>query len=187
MKHRLSEQQLRQQVRYFGYYQVIAGILAIVFGLVTMMVAAVQPQAGRILGVITLLFGTYLTLCIFEIYCGYLTLKQPQRGLKLSRISLLLQFIGFAAGGYGVKFFVGLYAEATVNLSNDFGVSVSAGLGNSSFAVNSSSDELFFSINLVAMLLFMRTTQWLNEWDYRYTSGASSATAMLAAGHDAHA
>jgi hypothetical protein len=184
MKLRLSEQQLRQQVRYFGYYQVVAGILAIVFALGTMIVTTTQPQAGRVLGIIVLLFGNYLTLCIFEIYCGYLTLKQPWRGLKLSRISLLLQFIGFAVGGYGVKFFVGLYAEATVNLSDNFDVSVSAGLGESSFAINSTSDALFFSINLVAMLLFMRTTQWLNEWDYRYASDASQAEATTS---DAHA
>ena len=181
MKLRLSEQQLRQQVRYFGYYQVAAGVLAIVFALVTMMVTAAQPQAGRVLGIITLLYGNYLTLCVFEIYCGYLTLNQPRRGLKLSRISLLLQFIGFAVGGYGVKFFVGLYAEATVNLSDSFGVSVSAGLGDYSFAINSSPDALFISINLVAMLLFMRTTQWLNEWDYRYAGSTSPAAATTVA------
>jgi hypothetical protein len=160
----LSEDQLKNQVRYFAYYQLAGGVL--VMGLIILLLVQVESLSGLLL----VLYTGLLSLAGFTIYCGYLTLKHPARGLELSRISLLIQFLKLSIGGFSFKFSAGPLLAIGIDLSNDFHFKVDASIVELSFNINTSapSDTLLVSINVVAVLLFMRTTLWLNEWNARY-------------------
>jgi hypothetical protein len=165
MKLLLSEEQLRTQVRYFAYYQMVGGILAT--GLVVLALAHVETLSGILL----LGYTGLLSLTGFVIYCGYLTLKQPVRGLELSRISLLIQFFRFTIGGFSFRFSAGPLLALGVDLTKSTLFKFDAAIAELSLKLDTtaSSDILLLSVNVVAMLLFFRTTFWLNEWHARYS------------------
>ncbi|QKG56533.1 hypothetical protein GKZ68_07750 [Hymenobacter sp. BRD128] len=162
MRLHLSENQLQTQIRYFAYYEIASGILTTGF------VVFLLAQTTSLLGLALLLYVGFLALTGFTIYCGYLTLKHPYRGLQLSRISLMTQFLGFAAGGYSFRYFAGPFLAISADLTNDLILRAEFAFGEFNFKINGSSDTLLLSINAVAMLLFWRTTFWLNEWHIRY-------------------
>lgn len=172
MKLRLSEAQLQQQVRYFAYYQLAGGLLTAA----TILLALAKVE--NLSSVIFLAYVAFFGLCGFTTYCGYLCLKQPTRvwGLQLSRLSLLSQFLGFTAAGISFRFFAGPFVALSIDLTNELLFKADASLAEFHFKLSHTSDTLLLSINVVAMLLFFRTTFWLNEWRTRYGSSGPAAT-----------
>lgn len=168
MKLRLSEEQLQRQIKYFGYYQLAGGLLALCLIIVSL--AGVESLSGLSL----LLHATFLGLGGFAVYCGYLCLKQPFKGLQLSRISLLTQFLAFAVGGFSFRFAAGPSLSVGLDLTKELLFTANFSFAEFSLKINRDPDTLLVSVNLVALLLFLRTTLWLNEWTTRYSSTASS-------------
>jgi hypothetical protein len=167
MKATLSEKQLRTQVSYFAYYQIAGGVL--VAGLITLSLVQVESLSGLLL----LLYAGFFGLAGFAIYCGYLTLKHPTRGLELSRISLLIQFINFTIGGFSFQFSAGLLLALGIDLTKSVLFKVDASIAGFSFKINTAAPSaILLSVNIVAILLFLRTTYWLNEWHARYENVA---------------
>jgi hypothetical protein len=166
MRLTLSEDQLQKQVRYFAYYQLAGGILS------TCLIIVSLASIERLSGIALLLHVTLLGFAGFTIYCGYLCLKKPTqgRGLQLSRLSLLTQFLGFAAGGFSFRFFAGPCVALSIDLTKEVLFKADASFAEFSIKVGNDSDTLLLAVNVVAMLLFFRTTLWLNEWHTRYGS-----------------
>ena len=173
MKLLLSETQLQTQIKYFAYYELASGILTT--GAVVYVLAQVESLSGLVL----LLYLSFLALSTFTTYCGYLTIRQPYKGLQLSRFSLLTQFLSFAAGGYSFRYFAGPFLALGIDLTDDLSFKAQAALGEVNFKFNSSSDALLLSINVIAMLLFWRTTLWLNEWASRYNGKTLSTVSTI--------
>jgi hypothetical protein len=89
---------------------------------------------------------------------------------------LLFQFLGFAAGGLSFRFFAGPFVALSLDLTNEVLFKADASLADFSLKSSHKSDTLLLSINVVAMLLFFRTTFWLNEWRIRYGKSELSAS-----------
>jgi hypothetical protein len=164
MKLMLSEAQLQRQVRCFAYYQLANGLIAVLF------ICWLLTQIESLSGLSLLAYIGCLGLAGFISYCGYVTLKQPPRGLQLSRLSLMAQLIGFAIDGFSFHFFAGPYLALSLNLTNGVLFNLNANLAELSFDITDTSIEVLLSVNIVAMLLFFCTTRWLNEWRARYPS-----------------
>jgi hypothetical protein len=169
MKLLLSEAQWHKQVKYFAYYQLANGLIA------ALCICWLLTQIESLSGLSLLAYIGCLGLAGFISYCGYVTLKQPPRGLKLSRLSLIAQLIGFAIDGFAFHFFAGPYLALSLNLTNGVLFNLNANLAGLSFDITDTSTEVLLSINVVAMLLFFRTTFWLNEWHTRSGLTESSA------------
>jgi hypothetical protein len=174
MKLRLSEKQLQQQIQYFAYYQLAGGF--IITGITLLALARAEHLSSLLL----LAYLAFLGLSGFATYCGYLCLKLPTRarGLQLSRLSLLAQFLGFAVGGFSFRFFAGPFVALSIDLTKEVLFKADASLGEFNFKVSPESDTLLLSINVVAMLLFFRTTFWLNEWRIRYGTSKPAANSV---------
>jgi hypothetical protein len=158
----LSEEQLQKQIHYFAYYQLAGGML--ITCLIILSLAGVQSLSGLTF----LMHAGFLGLGGFATYCGYLCLKQPGKGLRISRVSLAIQFLGFAIGAISFRFFAVPFLAISIDLTDAIIFKIDFSLAEFSFKLNSSSDRILLSVNVVAMLLFFRTTLWLNEWRTRY-------------------
>jgi hypothetical protein len=83
---------------------------------------------------------------------------------------LAVQFLGLAVGAFSFRFFAGPFLAISIDLTNAILFKADFSLAEFSFKLNNSSDKVLLSVNVVAMLLFFRTTLWLNEWHSRYSS-----------------
>jgi hypothetical protein len=164
MRLTLSEAQLQKQIRYFGYYQLANSFIAI------LCICWTLAQVESLSGLLPLLYIGFFGLAGFVGYCGYATLKQPPRGLQLARVSLAIQFLWFAVGGFSFQFFVGPYLALGLHFTNEVLFKLNFNLAGLSFYFSNNSTDLLLSVNVVAMLLFFRTTLWLNEWHARYST-----------------
>lgn len=172
MKLTLSEGQLQKQVRYFGYYQLANGVIAI------LCICWTLAQVERLSGLLLLSYVGFFGLTGFASYCGYTTLKQPPRGLQLARASLATQFLWFAVGGFSFQFFIGPYLALGLNLTTEVLFKLNFNLAGLSFYFSNNSTDLLLSVNVVAILLFLRTTLWLNEWQMRYGNSEPAASSV---------
>jgi hypothetical protein len=85
-------------------------------------------------------------------------------------VSLATQFLWFSVGGFSFQFFVGPYLALGLNLTTGILFKLNFNLAGLCFYVSNNSTDSLLSVNVVAMLLFFRTTIWLNEWRMRYGS-----------------
>jgi hypothetical protein len=85
-------------------------------------------------------------------------------------VSLATQFLWFSVGGFSFQFFVGPYLALDLNLTTGILFKLNFNLAGLCFYVSNNSTDSLLSVNVVAMLLFFRTTIWLNEWRMRYGS-----------------
>jgi len=131
-----------------GAYQIAGGI----YGAILTFSVLVRFNSYPIAKVLITIFG--LLLYMFSAYCGYLLITRKfLKGLKLSIYNNTLQIIGFGALGYHYKFVSGFFGGLTLDLTEDTIIVMGFDFSRISLAFDSSSELIFISINIFAILV----------------------------------
>ncbi|WP_028375095.1 hypothetical protein [Leeuwenhoekiella sp. MAR_2009_132] len=137
-----------KKLNILGYYQLIGGIIGLLF---TLYILMNQPVLNGPLMVIYLIA---IGLMIYTIYCGFLLIKkQYEKGINFSMINQALQVIGFGVLGYGFKYTSGILAGLKVDLTNDFIIGLNFNVTTWKMNWNSDPDLTYININFVAIFI----------------------------------
>lgn len=138
--------ELLQKLKVLAYYQIIGGIIgigAIGYGLV------MQPVTGGLL----LVFALACTLYVFSGWCGWILLKNTDKGLFFSLINQILQVIVFVFGAYAFKYVAGVSLLVALNLTEGHNLAFNFDLSSFQFNFNSQTEGILIGVNVVAFYL----------------------------------
>ncbi len=137
-----------KKLNILGYYQLIGGIIGLLFTLYILLNQSILN------GLSMILFLIALGLMAFSIYCGFLILKkQYEKGINFSMINQALQVIGFGVLGYSFKYTSGILLGLTVDLTNDLIIGLNFNVTTWKMNWNSDPDLTYLSINFVAIFI----------------------------------
>lgn len=113
-------------------------------------------ETGTITGVILLMFLFGLSLFIFSIYAGKKLLSNESRneGLILSIINQSLQIVQFKLLGFGFSYSTFITVAAGVK-GTSLSLRAEAALAAFQLSINSSNDEYFITVNVVAIIIIL--------------------------------
>lgn len=152
------EKQLRKQIIGLALYQIVGGILGIVFTLWVMF------RGEVVLTQQVLRFSLFAAgLFIFSILCGRMLFRNPPRGLVLSLINQVLQVIYFAFGAYGFQYVAGLRIGFGFDMIGSWTFKFRVALSSFQFDLGTDTGQKFIGINLVALFLIFWTERLLEQ------------------------
>ena len=136
------------RIKIIGIYQILGGLIGLI-GTISLLV-----KFGFTNGTTFKMFLLFLALYSFSVFCGYLLLKkQFEKGLNYSILNQLIQVLSFSIFGLTFKFYSGLFLSLGLNLTTDTILTYNFGITTWNFKLNSESEIIEISINLVALIL----------------------------------
>ncbi len=134
---------MQNKIKTLAFYQILTGILGLLFLLLINL-----KSSSTIFVIIIVLYS-------FSIYSGYsLLTKNFEKGLDLSIYNQLIQVIGFGISGFTFEYFSGIFLSLGLNITNDTIINYNAGFNTWILNLGSNS-TLFININLVALGLII--------------------------------
>ncbi|WP_109435463.1 hypothetical protein [Aquimarina sp. AU119] len=136
------------QIKYLGYYQIIGGIVGILFMIYNVFD---QLTSNRFfLFSLAVFFG----LCVFSIYSGILLIRKRYLiGLNFSLFVQAVQILSFALLGYIFNYAIGIYVRLTIELTNDTIAGIDFGFVNWDLSRSANPDLIEVNFNIVAIVL----------------------------------
>jgi len=148
--------QVKFEIQYFGYYQLIGGICGI--GLVGYQYYQI---ASEITPILTLILASTFMLFAFSILAGVLCLNDSPKKYFYSKINQALQVLSFSIGGIEFAHAAGIYCFLGVDITEEFVLAFSSGFG-ADFKFSIGSKSLFVAVNIVALYWINRLFQHEN-------------------------
>lgn len=131
-------------LRFLGYYQLCGGALGIV--LVVQSVVAGWPATVAVLGI----WGVFLALSAFSVFCGVRCLQAKSNSLTLSKINQIFQVIGLALYGFSYHYAAGIYLSVGLKFP-EFLITLGAGLTRFDISLATASRNFAIELNLAAL------------------------------------
>ncbi len=135
-------------IKFLGIYQIICGLIGL--GVSVWILLQTEVISGAILFIFLLALGLYY----FSIKSGGLLLQKTQinKGLIYSLASNFLQTIAISIGGYKYEIYTGVKMIIGLNFTHGFNFKIAIGFPEFNFAYNSSRLDIFFYINIFAII-----------------------------------
>ena len=140
-----------------GLYQIITGFLGLSIFLWSVHGTQTWTIPVIVLTLIALLFFA------FSIVTGFQCLKMKERALTLSLINQGIQMVGFNIMGYAFKYASGFFLSVGVDMTENFKVTLNAGLSDLAVKINVQSEVVAIDFNLIAIIIFL----WLDKINRR--------------------
>jgi hypothetical protein len=153
-------------LKIISWMQIIGGIAGL--GLI----AYLLLQTDTINGAILLIFLIGLSLFIFSIYAGKVLLinSNKKKGIMLALINQTIQLFQWSMFGYGLSYNTG--AELLIGIKSPLSIDFNFGVIIPAFSMSiKSSDQFFFKINLISVLLIIVLIDILSEIKVKNVKG----------------
>lgn len=137
---------IQPKLKALSIYQIIGGAVGI--GLTLWMIDLSSVPALFLLIVV---FA--LGLFAYSAFCGVLLLRNPEQGLKHSKVNQILQAVNFSMFGYAFQYASGIFLSGGLDLTESLNFKFNAGTSAWQLNINSDNPALIVNLNLFALFL----------------------------------
>jgi uncharacterized membrane protein len=137
-----------QRLNFFGYYQIVGGVLGVFMALYALFTLSVLPSS------VLMIFMAGLGLQSFSIYCGYLIYKQQyEKALNLSIVNQFLQILNVNILGFSFFYSSGFFLSPSIDLTGDIIARFNFGISTFTLGLNKNHEITEIGFNIVAFVM----------------------------------
>jgi len=142
-----------------GYYQILGGVIGILH------MSRYLIRLNEISGPILFIFLLTFFLFGFSIQSGGLLLldKKLKKGLIFSIANHILQLFSFGLGGFNFGYYSGIRGLIGFDFADNYEFNLNFGISGVEMGINTGEAQLFFYVNIVALLILSLLINLYNE------------------------